>query len=80
MAPWCLYSEERKKEGRRKKEENTRLLLILILHRHSWCSLHRAALRPALEAEGGVCALTDTQTHSVHEREHFVYQNHMKKT
>lgn len=88
MAPWCLHREERKKERRRERErrEKEKKTLhayslfssstdTLIMHiTQTVTVLSSKTLNPGVEAKGGVWILTDTQTHSVHEKEHFVYQ------
>jgi len=87
MAPWCLLREERKeregeseKEKERKKKHAYSLFSsstdTLIVHiTQTVTVLSCKTLNPGVEAIKVVSEkLTDTQTHSVHEREHFVYQ------
>lgn len=72
---------EREKRGRRGKKNLHAYSLFssstdtLIMHiTQTVTVLSSKTLNPGVEAKGGVWILTDTQTHSVHEKEHFVYQ------
>lgn len=85
--PWGEKEREKEREKRRKKEEQGKKKTCTPTpyshppQTHWSCTLHRrwlcrAAKHLILEWKLKVASesLTDTQTHSVHEREHFVYQ------
>lgn len=85
--PWGEKEREKEREKRRKKEEQGKKKPCTPTpyshppQTHWSCTLHRrwlcrAAKHLILEWKLKVASesLTDTQTHSVHEREHFVYQ------
>lgn len=84
VSPPCGGKEREKKgEKRRKKEKknphayslfssSTDTLIVHITQ--TVTVLSYKTLNPGAEVKGGVWILTDTQTHSVHEREHFVYR------
>lgn len=80
-----VWRERKREEGREKEKEGEKKTHAyslfssstdtLIVHiTQTVTVLSYKTLNPGAEVKGGVWILTDTQTHSVHEREHFVYR------